>query len=324
VGRHTGAYDTHIRRKMAPYLGCVLKPAGCRLQAAGGTATIAAMHMSARQFRDWEHKSITLLGMSGVGKTHVANKLPQNSWFHYSGDYRIGTHYLDEPIMDNIKKQAMQVDFLRDLLRSDSIYIANNITIHNLEPISSFLGQVGSPELGGLPLDEFLRRQRLHREAENNAMIDVGAFMAKARDIYGYCHFVNDTGGSVCEINSPEAERVLAENTVLIYIRADDDMEAKLIERAESDPKPLYYNEKFLREKLTEYLAAERLNAPEEMDPKAFARWIFPQLVRHRRPLYQNLADQYGYTISAREAEQVASEQDFLDLVELAIDRTGN
>jgi shikimate kinase len=294
------------------------------LQAAKQAATIAAMHMSAKQFRQWEHKAITLLGMSGVGKTTAANNLPQNSWFHYSGDYRIGTHYLDEPIMDNIKKQAMQVDFLRDLLRSDSIYIANNITIHNLEPISSFLGQVGSPELGGLPLEEFLRRQHLHREAENQAMVDVANFMAKVSEIYGYQHFVNDTGGSVCELDSPEAERVLAENTVVLYIRADEDMEQELIKRAESNPKPMYYNEKFLRKQLAEYLVKKQLASAEEMDPKAFARWIFPELVRHRRPLYQALADKYGYTISAHEAEQVGSEADFFDLVELAIDRAGN
>ena len=70
-----------------------------------------------------EHKAISLLGMSGVGKTTLANKLPKDAWFHYSGDYRIGTKYLEEPILDNIKRQAMQVDFLRELLRTDSIYI---------------------------------------------------------------------------------------------------------------------------------------------------------------------------------------------------------
>jgi hypothetical protein len=260
--------------------------------------------------------------MSGVGKTTLANNLPQSSWFHYSGDYRIGTRYMDEHIMDNIKRQAMSVDFLRDLLRSDSIYIANNITIHNLEPISSFLGQLGSERLGGLPLDEFLRRQQLHREAENNAMVDVVSFRAKASEIYGYQHFVNDTGGSVCEIDSPEAEQVLAEQTVVIYIRADEDMEHELIRRAASNPKPMYYNESFLLEQLDRYLSEHGLGSVEDMDPKQFAKWIFPALVRHRRPLYQRLADKYGYTISAAEAGKVGSEQDFLDLIEAAIRRS--
>ena len=281
------------------------------------------MHMSAKQFRGWKHKAITLLGMSGVGKTTLANNLPQSSWFHYSGDYRIGTRYLDEPIMDNIKQQAMQVGFLRDLLRSDSIYIANNITIHNLEPISSFLSKLGSPDLGGLPLEEFLRRQQLHREAENSAMVDVAGFVAKAREIYGYQHFLNDTGGSVCELDSPEAERVLADNTVLLYIRADEDMEHELIKRAVSNPKPMYYNETFLRESLNTYLNQEGLSDANEMNPENFANWIFPQLVKHRRPLYQALADKYGYTITAQEAAQVKSEADLLELVELAIGRTG-
>ncbi|HHH45384.1 MAG TPA: ATPase, partial [Thiotrichales bacterium] len=153
------------------------------------------MRLSRDAFRRWEHKSITLLGMSGVGKTQISNMLRRNDWFHYSGDYRIGTRYLDEPILDNIKRQAMQVPFLRDLLRSDSIHIMNNITVDNLQPVSSFLGKLGNPELGGLPLAEFKRRQRLHREAEIRAMRDVPEFIRKAREIYGYRHFVNDAGG---------------------------------------------------------------------------------------------------------------------------------
>ena len=77
-------------------------------------------------------------------------------------------------------------------------------------------------------------------------------------------------------------------------------------------------------EALRLYLEQENLRGVDELNPKTFARWIFPELVKHRRPLYQGLADKYGYTITAKEAEQVQSEQDFLDLVELAIDRAGD
>jgi GTPase SAR1 family protein len=111
------------------------------------------MRMTGEKFLGWQHKAITLLGMSGVGKTTLAASLPKSRWFHYSGDYRIGTRYLEEPILDNIKRQAMQVGFLRDLLRSDSIYISSNISVDNLEPVATFLGKIGRPDLGGLPVD---------------------------------------------------------------------------------------------------------------------------------------------------------------------------
>ena len=266
-------------------------------------------------FLEWEHKAITLLGMSGVGKTTLANKLPKKTWFHYSGDYRIGTKYLEEPILDNIKKKAMQIDFLRDLLRSDSIQIVSNITVHNLDPISTFLGMIGRRDLGGLSLEEFKERQRLHWEAEVGAMKDVKPFIRKGQEIYGYEHFVNDAGGSVCELNDGEALEVLAEETLIIYIRADQDMEDKLTKRQLDNPKPLYYQDSFLDEKLEEYLRQETLPTVDDIDPNAFVQWMFPKLVAHRRPLYQAIADQYGYTVDANTVEQVQNEHDFLELV---------
>ena len=276
--------------------------------------------MARDEFLRWEHKAITLLGMSGVGKTTLANKLPKTGWFHYSGDYRIGTKYLAEPIVDNVKRAAMQVPFLRGLLCSDSIYIGSNITVHNLEPLSTFLGKVGDPAKGGLACEEFLARQRLHHEAEINAMRDVVAFVEKARDIYGYPHFINDAGGSVCELDDPRTIELLAAQTMIVYIRADESMEQELIRRQQSHPKPLYYDEPFFRRSLARYLELEGLASPEAMDPDRFVRWIFPRLVERRRPLYEGIASACGYTITAAAAEAVRDERDFIDLVARTID----
>lgn len=262
-----------------------------------------------------EHKAITLLGMSGVGKTTLANKLPKQDWFHYSGDYRIGTKYLEEPILDNIKKQAMKVDFLRDLLRSDSIYICSNITVHNLDPISSFLGKIGNPELGGLSVEQFKERQRLHHDAEVGAMKDVESFIRKAREIYGYAHFINDAGGSVCELDDPSALETLIKHTVIIYIRADEDMEQELIRRQIENPKPLYYQESFLDKMLAQYMRDAGVKRVEDIDPDKYVQWIFPKLVAHRRPLYEDIAARHGYTIDAAEIDRVQSESDFIGLL---------
>ena len=71
------------------------------------------------------NKRLSLFGMSGVGKTSLSNTLREtNKWFHYSVDYRIGTRYLGEDIVDNFKKEAMKLTALKDHLLNDSIYIS--------------------------------------------------------------------------------------------------------------------------------------------------------------------------------------------------------
>ena len=277
------------------------------------------MKFSRQEFRDWKCKSITLLGMSGVGKTTLANILRSEHWFHYSGDYRIGTRYLDEAILDNIKMQAMQVPFLRDLLRSDSVYIGNNLSVDHLKPLSAFLGKLGCPDRGGLGLTEFKRRQRLHHEAEVAAMLDVPDFIQKARRIYGYDHFINDVGGSLCELDDPRVMELLSRHTMIVYIRAGDVDEKNLIERAEQDPKPLYYREEFLDEQLAIYRETFGVDYIAKIDPDDFVRWIFPRLFKSRVPRYESIANQYGYTIDAKDVFEVTHSSDFLALLESAL-----
>lgn len=278
------------------------------------------MKFTSEEFRAWKNKNVTLLGMSGVGKTHLSTLLCGHHWFHYSGDYRIGTRYLDEPILDIIKQQAMQVPFLRELLRRDWIYISNNIKVNDLGPVLSFVGKLGDPERGGVSLEEFSRRQALYREAEIAAMQDVPEFIRKAQEIYGYRHFVNDVGGSVCELDEPGVIELLVKHTLILYIKVtDEEEEAKLIERAQSDPKPLYYRPAFLSEHLAIYLRENGLNYAAEMDPDEFTRWIFPRLFRSRLPRYEAIAAPHGYTVTSRQVAAVRDEADFLELLEQVI-----
>lgn len=280
------------------------------------------MHFTPESFRAWPTKRITLLGMSGVGKTHISSMLRGHDWFHFSGDYRIGTRYLDEPILDLIKHQAMQVPFLRDLLRRDWIDIKNNIKIHDLGPVLTFVGKLGGPEWGGLPLDEFSRRQAAYRDAEIAAMKDVPAFIRKGQDVYGYPHFVNDVGGSLCELDAPGVVELLAEHTLILYIQTTTrEEEDTLIRRAQSDPKPLYFRPAFLAEQLPVYLQEKSLEFVAQIEPDDFARWVFPRLFHSRIPRYEAIAQPHGYTVTSQEIAQVRDERDFLSLLESAIAR---
>ena len=282
------------------------------------------MKFTVEQFRNWEHKKVTLLGMSGVGKSYLSNLLrKQGNWFHYSGDYRIGTRHLDEPILDMIKQQAMQVPFLKELLRKDWIYIRNNIKVDDLGPVLSFVGKLGNPELGGVELEDFIHRQAQYRDAEIATMKEVPEFIGKAKDIYGYPHFVNDVGGSLCELDEPGIIESLAEHTLILYIQVTNAAEEeKLIQRSVSAPKPLYYRPEFLTEYLAMYLAEKNLQYAAEINPDDFARWVFPLLFHSRLPRYEAIAEQ-GYTVTSEEVAQVTNEQDFLSLLERAIGRQG-
>ncbi len=279
------------------------------------------MKFSVEDFKNWQNKKITLVGMSGVGKTYISSMLQDFGWFHYSGDYRIGTRYLDETILDMIKSKAMEVPFLQDLLRKDWIYIRNNIKVSDLGPVLSFVGKLGNPELGGVELEDFQQRQAIYRKAEIDAMRDVPSFIEKARKIYGYRHFINDVGGSLCELNEPGVIEDLAKHTLILYIKVTDDKEEqRLINRAQISPKPLYYRPDFLLQQLNIFLEERNLEYAAQIEPDDFTSWIFPRLFHSRVPRYEEIAKE-GYTVTSKEIADIKDEKDFLALIEEAIQK---
>lgn len=269
-------------------------------------------------------RAVTVFGMAGVGKTRLSNMLRENHWFHYSADYRIGTRYMGEFIVDNFKREAMKVPFLAQLLRTDSIYISSNITFDNLDPLSTYLGTPGDPGRGGLPLAEYQRRQHQHRVAEIAALQDVPYFIERAEALYGYADFIADTGGSLIEVvdhDDPEDPviKALSAHTALIYIRGTDKDAAELVKRFRKSPKPMYYRPEFLVEKWAEYKLMQGIEKDEDVDPAGFGAWGFEALLHDRLPRYQRLADNFGYVIEASDLATVRDGDEFVDLVAAAI-----
>lgn len=260
--------------------------------------------------------SLMFIGMSGIGKTEIANKFDQRQWFHYSIDYRIGTKYLIEPIIDEIKREMIKTPYLHDLLRADAITLLGNLSVNNLFLLSQYIGMLGSKESGGLEWETFISRQRLHLDAETAAVEDIDAFRKKAQNIYGYEHFIIDSSGSICEVPMDKLT-ALAEHTLIIYIKAPESLEQELIHRAQAYPKPLYYNEGFLEHAVHEYQAetSDTIDVNTiRFDAQVFARWILPKLITHRLPKYQRIADELGITIPYEAISQAKTAEDVLSL----------
>lgn len=282
------------------------------------------LYQSAADWRDAPQKKVLLFAMSGLGKTHVSNTLRESGdWFHYSIDYRIGTRYMGEHIADNAKAEAMKVPFLRDLLLSDSIYIGSNITFNNLNPLSTYLGKPGDAQQGGLPFDEYMRRQDQHRASEVAALQDTPQFIDRAKSLYGYEHFVCDTGGSICEVVDPSDKNdpilnTLSQNTLMVWIKGSEAHTDELIRRFDKAPKPMYYQPEFLMAQWQAYLAQEGC-APENVDPDAFVRFAYAKALAHRQPRYEAMAN-WGVTICASEMAQVKSAADFEDVIANALE----
>lgn len=259
-------------------------------------------------------ENLTLLGMSGVGKTHLSTLLAQEyPYYHYSADYYIGHTYLSEDILNTIISYAKQDGYLKTLIDTHSIDISHTITPDNLSAVSHFLGKVGNPLQGGLELNEFTRRQALHLEAEKKALLDIVKYIHIAKQ-ERYDYFINDVGGSVCEIEDEHIYQTIADHTTIVYIKADDEILDTLISRAIASPKPLYYNPEFFNEQLHIFLKEHNLEYVAQIDPDAFVRWTFPKLVTYRQPKYEHIADTYGITIAAKDLYACKSAADFFDL----------
>ena len=275
---------------------------------------------TASEWTDAAQKKVLLFAMSGLGKTHVSAMLGKTrDWFHYSIDYRIGTRYMDDYINDNAKIEAIKIPFLRELLQNSNIQIGSNISFDNLTSVSNYLGKPGNLAKGGLAMAEYQRRQGQFRLAELEALRDTHYFIDRAQAVYGYQHFICDTGGSICEwvnANDPGDPllKMLSNNCLMVWIEGNDDHTSDLVQRFDKAPKPMAYEPDFLLRTWQEYLSENDI-LEVEVDPDTFIRWTYARALAHRQPRYEAMAKNWGITVQASDMATVRDEFDFVNLI---------
>ncbi len=133
-------------------------------------------------------------------------------------------------------------------------------------------------------------------------------------------NFINDAGGSLCELDNDNVYQNLAEHSTILYIKASKANEAALIKRAQTHPKPLYYQAEFLKTQLNTYLKENKLIYVAQINPDDFVRWVFLRLLAHRIPKYETIASQYGYTIDSEDLYQCKNANEVYELINGALD----
>lgn len=252
------------------------------------------MKLTKQEFLDWDKKAISLIGMSGVGKSYISAKLGEWGWFNYSCDHLIGTKYLADQV-------------------------SGDMTADNIQSLSEFVGQIGDPAKGGVGLDEFKRRQQMYYDAECAVLKDLPEeFDHAERNMY--TSFVNDSSGSMCEVEDEEVLRGVGEKTLMVYLKVRQEDHADILRRAIEYPKPLFFPPAFFEERLARFQTKFDVGRVEDIDPQVFLRWVFPHLFESRLPKYKALADQYGVIIPVSNFLNMNSEDDFINVIAGALD----
>ncbi len=248
------------------------------------------MPITKKDFHAIDHKVITLMGMSGVGKTHLSLLLSKQGWCHYSCDFEIGTNLLGKEIEATLGEP-------------------NRVTADDLSQLSAYVSC-----LGNLPYDEFKRRQQQYLEAECESLRQLPKVVERAK-AQGFKNVINDSTGSLCEIDNEVLLDTVDENSLIVYIKANADEEKAVLQRAQDYPKPMFFSPERFDFWVQEYSAEKGNIAADDFNADDFGRWVFPRLFENRLPKYQAIADKYGATIPSEEFHKVKTSDDFLDVI---------
>lgn len=233
-------------------------------------------------------RPLTLMGMSGAGKSTFAARLKEWGWQVYECDYEIGTRFLKDEIEQTLQTFVTAENYMSCLAR--------------------YIGKLGDPEQGGLPIEEFRRRQQAYIDAECKS---IERFLDQSPTGKVVC----DSTGSLCEIKDQALISRLGQATLFVYLETGPSDQEILLKTAQEHPKPLFIPPGLLLNCVESYLEAHQLEHANQILPDDFARHVFPRLFHKRLPKYRKLTELYGLTMAAGEEMDKLSEESFVRIL---------
>ena len=257
------------------------------------------MKISANETSGLQFKRFALLGMSGLGKTFISRILvKKDNWNHYSVDYEIG----------------------KLLFKNQHENLLDGFEVGNLTNLSNFLGKPGAASMGGISFSEYLMRQQLHRDAEIKATLNASYLVEKTPEL---SHIVCDTSGSICELVDPSDKndailRSLSKNFLIICLEAPDSMYEVLIDRFLAKPKPMYYEENFLRSLWSKF-CNDTTNMNDQINPDDFMIFGFKALIERRKEIFDSISKNWGISLNFEKLREIKSAADLVEAIQFEI-----
>lgn len=236
-------------------------------------------------------KNITLVGMSGCGKTFLSQSLIKKGFFHYSADWEISTILRPQILQSVIEKIKNESPFFKSLHENFLIKTELSLTFDDLSTVTNFV--IPLNEKNKVTYKNLITSQKIYKQAELQSMAN---FFRDAQSImknYKSSGIICDATGSIFEITleSPEIIEKLKNETQVVYIKTDENHKQTLIDRSKNAIKPILYNERFLNKNLQEYYSVKKIDDDFEIDGEFFP-WVFANLLEYRTQCYEKLASQ--------------------------------
>lgn len=256
-----------------------------------------------RNRNDWQnaqHRAVALCGLSGVGKSHLSHILQTTGqWTLYSIDDRIAEHHLAPFLGTPPHTQPQNTPFRQH---------------NNLACTAHYLGKPGAHNKGGIDFDDYIERQKRFQSAERATLLETQDFITKTTQ-----GFICDTGGSLCELVNPDDNNDpilnhLANACLIMWLQDSPSHKQKLIKRFARAPKPMAYNIDFIANSWSCYQRIYGV-AETDIDPNAFALFLYKRAIPRRHALYQKIAENWGCTMPAQNTNSIDNTHQFVDSV---------